>query len=124
VFRSPIETGSMLSLRTTTPRKTRPSRVPPLGKDVTERTVTLMLEDPPGEATHSTGAMMFEAMVGVSVSSVQRIWRTHGLQPHRVRQFKLSKDLDFVTKLRDLVGLCVDPPAHAVVLSVDEKSQI
>ena len=62
--------------------------------------------------------------VGISVSSVQRIWHTHGLQPHRVRQFKLSRDRQFVTKLRDIVGLYVDPPAHAVVLSVDEKSQI
>ena len=61
---------------------------------------------------------------GVSVSSVQRIWRAHGLQPHRMQQFKLSKDQAFVDKLRDVVGLCVDPPAHAVVLSVDEKSQI
>ena len=61
---------------------------------------------------------------GVSVSSVQRIWRAHGLQPHRIRQFKLSKDPEFVGKLRDVVGLYVDPPAHAVVLSVDEKSQI
>ena len=61
---------------------------------------------------------------GVSVSSVQRIWRAHGLQPHRVRQFKLSNDPAFVDKLRDVVGLYVDPPAHAVVLSVDEKSQI
>jgi transposase len=58
------------------------------------------------------------------VSSVQRIWRAHGLQPHRVRQFKLSRDPDFVPKLRDIVGLYVDPPAHAIVLSVDEKSQI
>ncbi len=58
---------------------------------------------------------------GVSVSSVQRIWRAHGLQPHRVRQFKLSNDPAFVEKLRDVVGLYVDPPAHAVVLSVDEK---
>ena len=61
---------------------------------------------------------------GISVSSVQRIWRAHGLQPHRVRQFKLSRDPEFVPKLRDIVGLYVDPPAHAVVLSVDEKSQI
>ena len=61
---------------------------------------------------------------GVSVSSVQRIWRAHGLQPHRIRQFRLSKDPEFVGKLRDVVGLYVDPPAHAVVLSVDEKSQI
>lgn len=61
---------------------------------------------------------------GVGVSSVLSVWRAHGLQPHRVRQFKLSKDPEFVGKLRDIVGLYVDPPAHAVVLSVDEKSQI
>ena len=81
------------------------------------------MEEPPGETTHWTGAAMAKA-VGVSISSVQRIWRAHGLQPHRVRQFKLSKDPEFVDKLRDIVGLYVDPPAHAVVLSVDEKSQI
>ena len=57
-------------------------------------------------------------------SSVRRIWKTHGLQPHRCRQFKLSNDPKFVAKLRDVVGLYVDPPAHAIVLSVDEKSQI
>jgi hypothetical protein len=61
---------------------------------------------------------------GLSVSSVQRIWRAHGLQPHRMRQFKLSNDPRFVDKLRDVVGLYVDPPAHAIILSVDEKSQI
>src|SRR5580658_9812390 len=78
------------------------------------------MEPPVAEATHWTGAAMAEA-AGVSVSSVQRIWRAHGLQPHRIRQFKLSKDPEFVDKLRDVVGLYVDPPAHAVVLSVDEK---
>ncbi|MBP1178482.1 hypothetical protein JOE48_000446 [Methylobacterium sp. PvR107] len=62
--------------------------------------------------------------VSISDSSVQRIWRGHGLQPHRVRQFKLSTDPAFAAKLRDVVGLYVDPPAHAVVLSVDEQSQI
>src|SRR6202045_2585402 len=61
--------------------KTRPSRVPPLADEVAARIVALTLEDPPGEATHWTGAMMTEA-VGVSVSSVQRIWRAHGLAPH------------------------------------------
>jgi hypothetical protein len=61
------------------------------GKDVAERVVALTLQDPPGEATHWTGAMMAKA-ARISVSSVQRIWRAHGLQPHRVRQFKLSKD--------------------------------
>ena len=101
----------------------RPSRLAPLGADVANRIVTMTLQDPPGEATHWTGAMMAKA-AGVSVSSVQRIWRAHGLEPHRVRQFKLSNDPNFVGKLRDVVGLYVDPPAHAIVLSVDEKSQI
>ena len=67
---------------------------------------------------------MMAKVVNISASSVQRIWRAHGLQPHRVKQFKLSTDPQFVDKLRDIVGLYVDPPAHAVVLSVDEKSQI
>jgi hypothetical protein len=79
--------------------------------------------DPPGEATRSTAATMAKA-IGISVSSVQRIWRGAALQPHRVRQIKLSRDSEFVPKLRDIVGLYVDPPAHAIVLSVDEKSQI
>ena len=103
--------------------KTRPSRIPPLGADVAEKIVALTLQDPPGEATHWTGAMMAK-VAGISVSSVQRIWHAHGLEPHRVRQFKLSNDPNFVAKLRDVVGLYVDPPAHAIVLSVDEKSQI
>jgi len=103
--------------------KTRPSRVPKLDPAVAERVVTLTMEPPVAEATHWTGAAMAEE-VGVSVSSVQRIWRSHGLQPHRIRQFKLSKDPAFVDELRDVVGLYVDPPAHTVVLSVDEKSQI
>ena len=103
--------------------KTRPSRIPPLPASVRDRTVALTLAELPGEATHWTAAMMAQA-VGISVSSVQRIWCGHGLQPHRVRQFKLSRDPRVVPKLRDIVGLCVDPPAHAIVLSVDEKSQI
>jgi len=103
--------------------KTRPSRIPPLDPNVAEQVVTLTLAGPPATATHWTGAAMAEA-VGVSVSSVQRIWRAHGLQPHRVRHFKLSNDPQFVAKLRDIVGLYVNPPDRAIVLSVDEKSQI
>ena len=103
--------------------KTRSSRVPPLGREVAERVVSLTQGDPPGETTHWTAAAMAEA-TAISVSSVQRIWRAHGLQPHRMRQFKLSNDPHFAAKLRDVVGLYVDPPAHAIVLSVDEKSQI
>ncbi len=103
--------------------KTRPARIPPLGPEVAARVVALTQADPPGETTHWTAAAMAQA-ASISVSSVQRIWRGHGLQPHRVRQFKLSTDPAFAAKLRAVVGLYVDPPAHAVVLSVDEKSQI
>ena len=103
--------------------KTRPSRVKPLADEIVARVVALTLDPPPGETTHWTGALMAKAS-GVSVSSVQRIWRRHGLQPHRMRQFKLSNDPKFIEKLRDVVGLYVDPPAHAIVLSLDEKSQI
>ena len=62
--------------------------------------------------------------MGLAISTVQKIWRAHGLAPHRLRTFKLNRDPHFAAKLRDVVGLDVDPPAHAVVLSVDEKSQI
>jgi transposase len=103
--------------------KTRPSRIPPLAPEVAERVVALTLADPPGEVTHWTADMMAQA-TGISASAVRRIWKAHGLQPHRWRQFKLSNDPQFVDKLRDVVGLYVDPPAHAIVLSVDEKSQI
>ena len=103
--------------------KTRPSRIPPLSSDVAAGVVSLTLEEPPGETTHWTAVAMAKA-VAISVSSVQRIWRKHGLQPHRIRSFKLSNDKMFAEKLHDVVGLYVDPPAHAVVLSFDEKSQI
>jgi transposase len=103
--------------------KTRPARIPPLASEIAERVVALTLADPPGATTHWTAVAMAEAS-GISASSVRRIWRSHGLQPHRMRQFKLSNDPQFAAKLRDIVGLYVDPPTHAVVLSVDEKSQI
>ena len=103
--------------------KTRPSRIPPLTQEVIDQVLAMTFEPPPKEATHWTGPMMAEA-TGISVSSVHRIWHKHGLQPHRVRQFKLSNDPAFAEKLRDVVGLYMDPPAHALVFSVDEKSQI
>ena len=67
---------------------------------------------------------MLAKAVGISLRSVQRILEAHQLTPHRIRTFKLSNDPKFAEKLRDVVGLYVDPPEHAVVLSVDEKSQI
>jgi transposase len=103
--------------------KTRKPGLPPLPLTVVDRVVALTLSDPPGETTHWTGRAMAAAN-GVSLRSVQRIWAAHGLQPHRVRRFKLSTDPAFAAKLRDVVGLCLDPPAHSLVLSVDEKSQI
>ena len=103
--------------------KTRPSRIAPLPQAKVEEILALTKGPPPGEATHWIGSAMAKA-VGVSLSSVQRVWRSHGLQPHRWRLFKLSNDPAFADKVRDIVGLYMDPPAHAVVLSVDEKSQI
>jgi len=81
------------------------------------------MSGPPHESTHWTAEAM-AATVGISRRSVQRIWQAHRLRPHQTRTFKLSRDPDFVAKLRDIVGLYVDPPAHSLVLSVDEKPQI
>ena len=103
--------------------KTRPARIPPLRPEVAERVVALTLAGPPPTASHWTGAAMAKA-AGISVSSVQRIWRAHGLRPHLVRRFKLSNDPQFAAKLKEIVGLYINPPNHAIVLSVDEKSQI
>ena len=104
--------------------KTRPARIPPLPKAVIERVVTRTLQEPPPDGVTHWTAPALAAASGLSVSSVQRIWRAHGLRPHQVRSFKLSPDPKFATKVEDIVGLYVDPPAHAVVLSIDEKSQI
>src|SRR5271156_123158 len=103
--------------------KTRKPGLPPLPSAAVDGVVELTLAEPPGEATHWTGRAMAAAS-GISLRSVQRIWAAHGLQPHRVRRFKLSHDPAFAAKLRDVVGLYLDPPAHSLVLSVDEKSQI
>src|SRR3712207_4096802 len=103
--------------------KTRPPGTPPLPAATVERVVELTLGEPPGEATHWTGQAMAKA-AGIGLGSVQAIWKAHGLVPHRVRTFKLSRDPEFITKLRDIVGLYMSPPAHSLVLSVDEKSQI
>jgi transposase len=88
-----------------------------------EAVIVRTLESVPPDATHWSSRGMARAC-GLSVSTVQRIWRAFGLQPHRLESFKLSTDPDFVAKVRDVVGLYVSPPAHAVVLCVDEKSQI
>jgi transposase len=103
--------------------KTRKPGKPPLPAATMQRVVTLALGPAPGETTHWSGRALAKA-AGISLRSVQRILEAHQLAPHRIRTFKLSNDPDFAEKLKDIVGLYVDPPAHAVVLSVDEKSQI
>ena len=103
--------------------KTRKPGKPPLPAETVKRVVDLVTGPPAAEATHWTGRMLAKA-ARVSLRSVQRILKAHQLAPHRVRTFKLSNDPKFAEKLKDVVGLYVDPPAHAVVLSVDEKSQI
>src|SRR4051812_42422878 len=104
--------------------KTRPSRIPPLGAAVVARVGDLTTTRlPPRGATHWAAATRAET-VGNSARSVQRRGRAHGLQPHRVLRFKPPNAPQFPPKLRAIVGLYVDPPAHAVVLSFDEKSQI
>jgi transposase len=103
--------------------RTRPPGKAPIDAARVAEVVRRTLAPPPHEATHWTARAMAEAC-GLAVSTVQTIWKAHGLAPHRWRSFKLSTDPAFAEKLRDIVGLYVDPPAHAVVLSVDEKSQI
>ena len=102
------------------PRPGRPRTV--TDSDV-DAVITKTLESAPKDATHwSTRSMAAE--VGLTQSAVHRIWRAFGLQPHRAETFKLSKDPQFVAKVRDVVGLYLNPPERAVVLCVDEKSQI
>ena len=81
------------------------------------------LRTTPNNATHWSVRVMARAQ-GISPATVQRIWSKHHLQPHRVESFKFSTDPEFVTKVRDIVGLYLNPPDKAIVLSVDEKSQI
>jgi len=94
-----------------------------IGDDRIEEIVTRTLENKPEDATHWSTRGMARAS-GVSASTVHRIWRAFSLQPHRTETFKLSTDPQFVEKVRDIVGLYLDPPEKALVICVDEKSQI
>jgi transposase len=94
-----------------------------INDDLVEDIVTRTLETQPVNATHWSTRDMAKAS-GVSTSSVHRIWRAFSLQPHRAETFKLSSDPQFVEKVRDIVGLYLDPPYKALVICVDEKSQI
>jgi transposase len=103
--------------------RSRPGRKRRIEETKVREVVDRTLQEKPPNATHwSTRTLA--AVVGLSSASIQRIWKAHGLKPHRVRTFKLSRDPHFVEKLQDVVGLYLNPPEHALVLSVDEKSQI
>src|SRR3974377_1521223 len=83
----------------------------------------MTLHEKPPNATHWSGRSM-AAAAGISLTSVQRIWRAHGLKPHLVKTFKVSRDKNFATKVEDVVGLYLNPPDKALVLCVDERSQV
>lgn len=101
----------------------RPGKPRTISDEQVEQVIVKTLESTPKDATHwSTRSMAAE--VGLTQSAVHRIWRAFGLQPHRQETWKLSKDPQFVAKVRDVVGLYLNPPERAVVLCVDEKSQI
>lgn len=103
-----------------TPRPGAPRQV---GDEEVERVIARTLEETPPNATHWSTRSMADA-TGLSQSTIARIWRAFSLQPHRIETFKLSNDPLFVSKVRDIVGLYMDPPDKALVLCVDEKSQI
>jgi transposase len=101
----------------------RPGKPRTVGDDDVERVIVKTLEETPADATHWSTRSMAKA-TGMTQSSVSRIWRAFGLKPHLVDSFKLSPDPLFIEKVRDVVGLYLNPPDAAVVLCVDEKSQI
>jgi transposase len=101
----------------------RPGRTPTISAETVARVVSKTTQSIPVNSTQWSRSTMARA-VGISDSSVGRIWRAHGLKPHRAESFKISNDPKFAEKLEDIVGLYLNPPEHALVLSVDEKSQI
>jgi transposase len=119
-WRSRFLQGGIPALEKDAPR---PGRKRTITDPKVKRVVRMTLEQTPVNATHWSTRSMAQA-AGISEASVRRIWRAHGLKPHLVRTFKLSRDPEFVEKLEDIVGLYLNPPEHAVVLCADEKSQI
>jgi transposase-like protein len=102
---------------------TRPGRKRKYSDAFIRKMVHATTQEKPGDATHWSTRSMARAM-GVSEATVRRVWKRHGLRPHLVRTFKLSNDPHFIEKLEDIIVLYLNPPEHAIVLSVDEKSQI
>jgi len=101
----------------------RPGRTPEIDGDAVLAVIEKTTRQKPPNRTHWSTRAMAQA-AGISEASVRRIWRAHGLKPHRIHTFKLSNDARFAEKLEDVVGLYLNPPEHALVLSLDEKSQI
>jgi transposase len=114
------EQGGFQAITADRPRPGRPKRTDP---DVDAEIVRRVTEEQPPVGQHWTIRLM-AAELGVSATHVWRVWNAHGIAPHRVDYFKISTDPQFVEKLRDVVGLYLNPPERAVVFSVDEKSQI
>jgi transposase len=112
--------GGMAALRKDAPRPGRPRTIP---ADKVKQVVDKTTQEKPPAATHwSTRTMA--AVTGISEATIRRIWHAHGLKPHLVKTFKVSNDPQFAEKLETIVGLYLNPPEHAIVLCVDEKSQI
>src|SRR5450631_3141422 len=103
--------------------RSKPPGKKPICAEIKLKLIEKTVKERPANATHWSVRMMAEEM-GISHTSVQRIWHEHGLKPHLVRSFKVSNDPDFAEKVEDIVGLYLDPPERALVLSIDEKSQI
>ena len=103
--------------------KTRPGRIKPISAAKRSLLVKMTVTTKPAGATHWSRQSMAKAL-GVSPSTVGRVWAAHGLKPHRIKSFKLSNDRHFEEKLEAIVGLYLSPPEHAIVFSCDEKSQI
>lgn len=101
----------------------RPGRKPAIGPEVVAEIIRLTTRELPAQQTQWSTRTMAQA-VGVSASSVRRVWQAHGLKPHRVKYFRLSDDPHFAEKVEDIVGLYLNPPEHALVLALDEKTQI
>src|SRR5262252_4571890 len=101
----------------------RPGRKPKITAEEIQKVVRMTTQEKPSDATHWSTRSMARASE-ISESSVRRIWKKHGLKPHLLRTFKLSSDPLFAEKVEDIVGLYLNPPEHALVLSVDEKSQV
>lgn len=119
-WRNRFLAGGLAALERDAPR---PGRTPTITPTMVQEVIRRTTREKPANATHWSTRTMAKA-VGISEASVRRIWHAHGLKPHLVETFKISNDPQFAEKLETIVGLYLNPPEHAIVLCVDEKSQI